>query len=125
MTAEPGGSVTIYVLANDSDPNGDGLSIGGYTLGQAAKVEVKNGKLVYTYRPDFAGVDVLTYTAADGHGGEADRDGHDHRAEPRTDPGQTAPTPPPRGVSSHHRRAEESMQKCWSNSYSIRFFPAT
>ncbi|MGQ0463918.1 MAG: Ig-like domain-containing protein [Sporichthyaceae bacterium] len=69
--AEPKGSLTIDVLANDSDANGDKLTIVGFTGGaQGAKVEIKDGTLVYTYAADFAGTDVLTYTIDDGKSGQ-------------------------------------------------------
>lgn len=57
--------VTINVLANDSDPNGDPVSVTGVTQGAHGQV-VNNGNSV-TYRPatNYYGDDQFTYTASD------------------------------------------------------------
>jgi len=64
-------AVTVYVLANDADPDGDTLSVSAVTQG-ANGVVVKNGTTAtYTPNPGYYGTDSFTYTASDGHGGTA------------------------------------------------------
>jgi VCBS repeat-containing protein len=56
-------AVTISVLTNDSDPEGDVISITGITQGtNGTVVDNGNGTLTYTPDTDFAGVDSFTYT---------------------------------------------------------------
>ncbi len=65
-----GGSVTIDVLANDSDPDGDPL--GASLLGDASHGTVLvNPDGTFTYTPDtgFTGTDSFTYSLSDGKGG--------------------------------------------------------
>mgnify|MGYP000005862283 CR=1 FL=1 len=64
-----GESVTIDALANDSDPNGDPLTV--TEVGAAANgTVVDNGDGTFTYTPDdaFVGSDGFTYTIDDGTG---------------------------------------------------------
>lgn len=63
--------VTIPVLANDKDPNGDPLSISGFTQGTNGTVSLQNGALQYTPGPNFVGNDRFTYTVADPTGASA------------------------------------------------------
>lgn len=60
---------TIDVLANDTDGDGDTLTISAVT--QAANGAVTNNGTNVTYSPDanFNGTDTFTYTADDGNGG--------------------------------------------------------
>jgi len=70
-TVSAGSSVTIDVLANDGDPNGDPLTItidGPPSHGTAT---VTNGKVVYTPNAGFSGADSFTYIVSDGKGGTA------------------------------------------------------
>jgi hypothetical protein len=62
--------VTINVLANDSDPNGDSLTVTSVTQ-PANGTATNNGDGTVTYDPDcaFQGVDTFTYTISDGQGG--------------------------------------------------------
>jgi outer membrane protein OmpA-like peptidoglycan-associated protein len=64
------GSVVIPVLSNDSDPEGDGLTI--IDVSQPANGTVVNNgdSLSYTPNPGFVGTDTFTYTIDDGHGGQ-------------------------------------------------------
>ena len=58
-----GVAVTINVLANDSDPDGDALSV--TSVGPAANGTVRNngnGTVTYTPAPGFTGVDTFVYT---------------------------------------------------------------
>jgi hypothetical protein len=63
-------SATIDVLANDTDPDGDALSVQSFTQGVTGSV-AKNadGTLEYTPNADFKGNDSFSYTVSDGNGG--------------------------------------------------------
>jgi 3D (Asp-Asp-Asp) domain-containing protein len=64
--------VTIPVLANDSDPNGDVLSITSATQGAHGAVIINDGiTLTYTPEAGYSGTDSFTYTISDGNGGFA------------------------------------------------------
>ncbi len=73
--------VAVDVLANDTDPNGDPLSISGFSAASAAGGVVvrddggtpdpADDRLVYTPPPGFTGTDTFTYTVSDGQGGFA------------------------------------------------------
>jgi VCBS repeat-containing protein len=63
--------VTVDVLPNDSDPEGDILSVTAVTQGTNGSVAIDpvSGNPVYTPNPDFNGTDTFTYTVDDGNGG--------------------------------------------------------
>jgi hypothetical protein len=65
------GPVTIDVLANDSDPDGDPLTIASITQGTNGQVAIAASQKFLTYDPtgSFIGTDSFTYTASDGRGG--------------------------------------------------------
>jgi len=66
-----GTPVTVPVLANDSDPDGDVVSIASFDATSAHGGSVtKNadGTLTYTPAPNFSGTDTFSYTAADPFG---------------------------------------------------------
>ncbi|MEA3239624.1 MAG: Ig-like domain-containing protein, partial [Candidatus Bipolaricaulota bacterium] len=63
--------VTILVLSNDSDPDGDDLSVGGVTQPSNGTVSNNRSNVTYTPDADFGGIDTFTYTASDGNGGTA------------------------------------------------------
>lgn len=70
--AAPGQAVTIAVLANDSDPNGDPMSVTGVTSpANGTAVIGAGGVVTYTPRAGFTGTDTFRYTVADGRGGSA------------------------------------------------------
>ncbi|WP_229608827.1 cadherin-like domain-containing protein, partial [Vibrio parahaemolyticus] len=60
-------AVTIDVLSNDSDMDGDKLSIQSASVPEAqGKVEIVEGKLVFTPSENFNGDAKITYTITDG-----------------------------------------------------------
>ncbi|MGI3171604.1 Ig-like domain-containing protein, partial [Pseudooceanicola sp. C21-150M6] len=62
------GTVTIDVLANDTDPDGDPLTISSVEQPDNGTVEIVGGQLVYTPDPDFNGTETITYTVTDPSG---------------------------------------------------------
>ncbi|HEY3176922.1 MAG TPA: M36 family metallopeptidase [Candidatus Polarisedimenticolia bacterium] len=62
--------VSVDVLANDSDPDGDAITLASLTQ-PAHGSALNNGDGTVTYTPDngFTGLDTFTYTAEDGLGG--------------------------------------------------------
>jgi len=61
--------VTIDVLANDSDPDGDSLSVDWVGAPPNGTVVNNGANVIYTPDPDFHGTDTFTYTISDGNGG--------------------------------------------------------
>jgi Ca2+-binding RTX toxin-like protein len=63
-------AITLDVLGNDADPDGDAFLLWGYT--QAANGTVTTdvgGHLVYTPNANWSGTDTFTYTIRDSNGG--------------------------------------------------------
>ncbi|PID34459.1 MAG: hypothetical protein CR976_00155, partial [Thiotrichales bacterium] len=74
VTTTSGTAVSISVMANDSDADGDVLdiiSIDEQSANGGRVVDNGDGTLTYTPAPGFTGKDTFTYTISDGHGGEA------------------------------------------------------
>ncbi|KJH14165.1 tandem-95 repeat protein, partial [Vibrio parahaemolyticus] len=66
-TTQEDTAVTIDVLPNDTDVDGDKLSIQSATVPEAqGKVEIVDGKLVFTPAENFNGDAEITYTVTDG-----------------------------------------------------------
>ncbi|MDF5005132.1 tandem-95 repeat protein, partial [Vibrio parahaemolyticus] len=66
-TTQEDTAVTIDVLSNDSDMDGDKLSIQSASVPEAqGKVEIVEGKLVFTPSENFNGDAKITYTITDG-----------------------------------------------------------
>ncbi|ELA9372521.1 tandem-95 repeat protein [Vibrio parahaemolyticus] len=66
-TTQEDTAVTIDVLSNDTDVDGDKLSIQSATVPEAqGKVEIVDGKLVFTPAENFNGQAEITYTVTDG-----------------------------------------------------------
>ena len=66
-----GAAVTVDVLANDSDVDGDPLTIAGVSGVTNANVQINDdGTLAYTPNAGSAGMHSFTYTVSDGAGGE-------------------------------------------------------
>jgi len=71
-TAEHNTPVTLNVLANDSDPDGDALSVSKFDAASAQGGTVSitaAGLATYTPKAGFSGTDTFNYTASDGRGG--------------------------------------------------------
>ncbi|MEW5756091.1 MAG: Ig-like domain-containing protein [Pseudomonadota bacterium] len=65
-----GEAVVISALANDSDPDGDVLTIGSVTQGAHGDVMLNpDGSITYTPNDDYTGSDTFNYTVSDGNGG--------------------------------------------------------
>ena len=64
-----GQSITIPVLNNDYDPDGDALSISSVKQGSRGYATITSQ--VLTYKPKRTGNDTLSYTISDGRGGKA------------------------------------------------------
>ena len=66
---QPGTPVTVNALANDSDPNGDPLTlttlIGNTNTGNGLFVNSGNGQVTYTPNFDFVGIDQIQYVVCD------------------------------------------------------------
>ena len=58
--------VRIAVLANDSDPDGDALTVTAATAGHGSVVVNADGTLTYLADENYNGVDVILYTVSDG-----------------------------------------------------------
>lgn len=71
-TTSPANPVTINVLSNDSDPDGDPLTVTAVT-DPPNGTATRNADNSITYRPDcgFTGTDMFTYSISDGRGGTA------------------------------------------------------
>ncbi len=67
-----GKAIDIFVLSNDSDPDGDGLTVVSIDPPEnGSAVNNPNGSITYTPDPGFKGKDRFTYTISDGRGGTA------------------------------------------------------
>lgn len=107
----------INVLGNDSDPDGDPLSVTSATVDPAKGTVSVNpdGTLNFVPTPGFTGTAIITYTISDGHGGTATSTvtvsvqpphGGTHRpspAHPHVPSAPSAPAPrPPFGSTGLH-----------------------
>jgi hypothetical protein len=72
-TLTEGNSITLDLLANATDADGDALTVGSFinpTYGTL--VQNEEGTFTYTAPLDFSGADSFTYTVSDGHGGTSE-----------------------------------------------------
>ncbi|MCK5813382.1 MAG: OmpA family protein [Cocleimonas sp.] len=72
-TVITGQSITIDVIANDTDNEGKGIQIvaDGFTQGANGIVVLVNGQFVYTSKADFTGTDYFDYSIIDASGDKA------------------------------------------------------
>lgn len=68
-TVEMNGVVTIDVLANDSDPEGDPIYVSWVSASVAKNISIENGKLIYEPPEGFTGSVQLTYTVSSASNG--------------------------------------------------------
>ena len=66
--SDNGNSITINLLANDFDPNGDVLFIQSFGQPFAGTIEINNGIVTYTPNLGFEGEDSFNYQACDDEG---------------------------------------------------------
>ena len=71
VTVDENNAVAIAVLNNDSDADGDPLTVDSFAQGQNGTVTNSNSVLTYTPKANFNGTDSFTYTISDGRGGLA------------------------------------------------------
>ena len=62
------GAVTVDVLANDTDPDGDRLRVESVSAPAHGTAAVASGGVRYTPDADYHGADRFTYVVSDGHG---------------------------------------------------------
>lgn len=70
-TTTAGVPITINVLANDSDPNGDSLTITGVSNFVGGTASISGSSVVFTPNAGFVGAGSFSYTISDGRGGTA------------------------------------------------------
>ncbi len=72
-TTDESTAVTIAVRGNDTDADGDALTVTGVTQGANGSVVIDavTGNPIYTPNSGFSGTDSFTYTVSDGNGGTA------------------------------------------------------
>lgn len=72
-TVDEASSVVIAVRGNDTDPDGDSLTVVGVTQGANGSVVIDavTSNPIYTPNAGFTGTDTFTYTVDDGHGNAA------------------------------------------------------
>ena len=63
--------VTVNVLANDSDANGDALTITSVSSFVNGSAVISGNSVVFTPNAGFTGTGSFTYSISDGHGGSA------------------------------------------------------
>ena len=65
-------AVTVDVLANDTDPDGDGLRVAAVSAPENGSAEVSAGVVLYMPAANWHGTDRFTYVADDGNGGASE-----------------------------------------------------
>jgi hypothetical protein len=64
-------AVTINVLANDSDPDGDTLTVTILQQPEHGSAQVNGSTIIYTPDAGYSGTDVFVYTVTDSKGATA------------------------------------------------------
>jgi hypothetical protein len=64
-------AVTILVLSNDSDVDGDSLTVTAVGVPENGTVENRGNSVTYTPNASYTGTDSFSYTIGDGQGGTA------------------------------------------------------
>ncbi len=71
LTIDEDAQPSISVLSNDSDPEGDTLSILAVSVPKHGTATINGTKVDYVPTKDYYGTDYFTYTVSDGNGGTA------------------------------------------------------
>ena len=98
-TVAEGQSVTIDALGNDSDPDGDPLTLSLNGQPTAGSASVVNNQIVYTAGPNDVGTQQINYWVSDGQGGQ----GAGTVTVNVADAGPTVPAPSPPYLSADAR----------------------
>ncbi|MFZ4656069.1 MAG: Ig-like domain-containing protein [Caldilineaceae bacterium] len=61
------GGVALNVLVDDSDANGDALTLLAVETPSHGVARIENNQIIYTPQADYTGVDEFTYTVSDGY----------------------------------------------------------
>ena len=64
-------AITVPVLANDSDPDGDAVAVSAVNQGAHGSVAKTSTSVTYTPDKDWSGIDSFSYSISDGRGGTA------------------------------------------------------
>ncbi|HEY6175886.1 MAG TPA: Ig-like domain-containing protein [Kofleriaceae bacterium] len=70
-STDPGTALTYDVVANDSDIDGDTVTLDAVDPPAHGTAVITDGKLAYTPNAGFTGIELVGYTVGDGHGGTA------------------------------------------------------
>src|SRR6185295_15273560 len=70
-TTDEDAGVTVPVLGNDTDLDGDTLAVSAVTQGAHGSVSFTAGSVTYAPAANYNGADSFTYTIGDGNGGSA------------------------------------------------------
>lgn len=71
MVTDEDVALTISVLANDSDPDGDAITVSAVNEGAHGAVTKTATSITYTPDEEWSGIDSFSYSITDGHGGSA------------------------------------------------------
>lgn len=86
FSAEQGENVSLDVLSNDTDVDGDSLTITAVSSSSGSVSILSDNTLSYTAPTDLVGTDEFTYTISDGNSGEATGNVTVTVSEPVNDP---------------------------------------
>ena len=85
---QPGTPVSIDVLANDSDADGEELSIAAVSAVSVGRAKITGNRILWGPPDGYHGTTTFVYTVTDGHGGAA-------RGQVTVHVSRSAPPPPP------------------------------